>query len=256
MQLQDYVNVVLKRWWVIVIAGLTAAVAAYGFSKLQPSIFRATTSYLVDPSRNDNGLNIVLVNSMNSYRELLLSRRSLEQASRELQLDLPPERLAEDVYVQPQPDDRKMIIQVDHTDPGVAANIANKLGEILQAEVARLNAPKEGFDKISVVPLDPAIAPTGRHSPNTRLNVLAGGILGGIVGLLLAFVLYFIDDTVKTSGDVERFVGLTTLGAIPPIGDQVAKKRSLRPARAWLVLLVGLCAVGAFMASVAMIFRT
>jgi capsular polysaccharide biosynthesis protein len=51
--------------------------------------------------------------------------------------------------------------------------------------------------------------------PNTRVNVLAGAILGLIVGLLLAFVLEYLDDTLKSSADVERFVGLTTLGAIP-----------------------------------------
>lgn len=51
--------------------------------------------------------------------------------------------------------------------------------------------------------------------PNTRINVLAGAILGLIVGLLLAFVLEYLDDTLKSSIDVERFVNLPTLGAIP-----------------------------------------
>jgi capsular polysaccharide biosynthesis protein len=45
--------------------------------------------------------------------------------------------------------------------------------------------------------------------------MLAGAILGLIVGLVLAFVLEYLDDTLKTSEDVERIVGLPTLGAIP-----------------------------------------
>ena len=48
------------------------------------------------------------------------------------------------------------------------------------------------------------------------MNVLAGGILGGFLGLLIALALEFLNDTIKTSQDVSRFVGLTTLGAIPP----------------------------------------
>jgi capsular polysaccharide biosynthesis protein len=235
MQLIDYVNVVRKRFWIIVLVALSAAVAAYVFSKLQPSIFRAESSYLVDQSRNDYGLNMAVTNQMNSYRELLLSRPRLEQASYELQLDLTADQLREDVYVQPQPDTRKIIIQVDNVDPALAAQIANKLGEILQAEVARINETKEGFDKISVVRLDPAVPPQGRYSPNTRLNVAAATFLGGILGLLLAFVLHFLDDTLKTIGDVERFVGLATVGTIPSMDlASPDRPRAARPLK-WLL---------------------
>jgi capsular polysaccharide biosynthesis protein len=53
--------------------------------------------------------------------------------------------------------------------------------------------------------------------PNTRINVLAGAFLGMIVGILLAYILEYLDDTLKNSADVERFVGLTTIGAIPSV---------------------------------------
>ena len=42
-------------------------------------------------------------------------------------------------------------------------------------------------------------------------------VLASVLGVLLAFVLDFLDDTLKSSADVERFVGLTTLGAIPTV---------------------------------------
>jgi capsular polysaccharide biosynthesis protein len=47
--------------------------------------------------------------------------------------------------------------------------------------------------------------------------MMAGAILGLVIGVLLAFVLEYLDDTLKNSADVERFVGLTTLGAIPTV---------------------------------------
>ncbi len=49
---------------------------------------------------------------------------------------------------------------------------------------------------------------------STLLNVL-----GLVVGLLLAFTLEAFDNSLKTPADVERFVGLTTLGAIPTAPD-------------------------------------
>ena len=42
-------------------------------------------------------------------------------------------------------------------------------------------------------------------------------MLGLILGLLLAFALEALDDSLKSPADVERFVGLTTLGAIPTV---------------------------------------
>lgn len=215
MQLQDYFRVLMKRWWVVVLAMLAAAVAAYGVSKMLPRTFRAQAVYLVFANRADNGLNIVLRDTMNSYRELLLQPDALEQISQELQLDVGGEQLLQDVFVQSRPDEQKIIIEVDQPFFETAGNIAGAVGQRLEAEFTRRNAGLEGTDRINVTRIQqPRLVGI---QPNTRINVLAGAILGLVVGLLLAFVLEFLDDTLKSSADVERFVGLTTLGAIPTV---------------------------------------
>lgn len=213
MQLRDYILVLLKRWWVIGLAVLAAAVAAYGVSKMIPQTFRAQTVYLVIANRADNGLNITLRNTMNSYRELVLQPDALQDISQQLQLDVSGERLLQDVYVQPRPDEQKILIEADHHLLAQAEAIAGAVGQRLEAEVASLNATLEGTDRINVTRIQrPRLIDI---QPNTRINVLAGAILGLILGFLLAFVLEYLDDTLKSSGDVERFVGLTTLGSIP-----------------------------------------
>lgn len=213
MQLRDYLAVLAKRWWVIVLATVAAIVGAYGVSKLIPTTYRAQTVYLVVANRADNGLNIVLRNTMNSYRELVLQPDALEQISQQLQLDRTGEQLLDDVYVQPLPDEQKLVIEVDHHFLGQAEAIATAVGKRLESEVTRMNANLDGTDRINVTRIQQArLVSTW---PNTRINIVAGAILGMVIGLLLAFVLEFLDDTVKTSADVERFVGLTTLGAIP-----------------------------------------
>jgi capsular polysaccharide biosynthesis protein len=213
MQIRDYVNVLIKRWWVVVLTTLAAAVAAYGVSKMLPQTFRAQTEYLVIANRADNGLNIVLRNTMNSYRELVLQPDALEEISQQLQLDVSGEAMLQDVYMQPRPDDQKIVIEADHQFGTQAISIAGAMGQRLEAEVVRLNANLDGTDRINVTRVQsPRIISV---QPNTRINVLAGAILGMVLGLLLAFVLEYLDDTLKSSSDVERFVGLTTLGAIP-----------------------------------------
>lgn len=215
MQLRDYISVILKRWWVIALTAVTAVVAAYGVSKLLPHTFRSQAVYLALANQADNGLNIVLRNSMNSYREMVLQPSVLDQISQNLGLDIRGEKWMADVNIQPRPDEQKIVIEVDAASLDQSQAMANAVGDRMVSEVNKINATLEGTARINVTRIQEARLLS--MSPNTKINVLAGGILGLVIGLLLAYILEYIDDTLKNSGDVERFVGLTTLGAIPSI---------------------------------------
>lgn len=215
MQLADYVTVLVKRWWVVALTLLAAAATAYAVSKLLPPTYRAQAVYLAFANQADNGLNIVLRNSMNSYRELVMQPDVLDQISQSLGLDVSGERWMEDVNIQPRPDEQKIVIEVDAPSLDQAMAMADAVGARIIAEVNRINATLEGTARINVQQIQRARLVS--ISPNTRVNVLAGAILGLIVGILLAYVLEYLDDTLKSSADVERFVGLTTIGAIPTV---------------------------------------
>ncbi|GIV90380.1 MAG: LPS biosynthesis protein [Chloroflexus sp.] len=213
MEIRDYVNVLRKRWWVIALTAIAAIAGAYMVSKLLPQTFRTQAVYLALANQADNGLNIVLRNSMNSYRELVMQPSVLDQISQQIGLDISGERLMEDVNIQPRPDEQKIVIEVDLPRLDQSQALADAVGERIVAEVNRINATLEGTARINVTRIQPARLVEIR--PNTRINMLAGAILGLVVGLVLAFVLEYLDDTLKSSEDVERFVGLPTLGAIP-----------------------------------------
>jgi capsular exopolysaccharide synthesis family protein len=68
---------------------------------------------------------------------------------------------------------------------------------------------------LSVV--EPASVPTTPISPNTRLNVLLAASIGFILAVGGAFLLEYLDDTIKTGDDVDRVLKLPTLGAITQI---------------------------------------
>lgn len=213
MEIRDYVNVLVKRWWVIVLTAIAAVGSAYAISKLLPQTYRSQAVYLALANQADNGLNIVLRNSMNSYRELVMQPSVLDQISQQIGLDISGERLMEDVNIQPRPDEQKIVIEVDLPRLDQSQALADAVGERIVAEVNRINATLEGTARINVTRIQPARLVEIR--PNTRINMLAGAILGLVLGIVLAFVLEYLDDTLKTSEDVERFVGLPTLGAIP-----------------------------------------
>ena len=56
----------------------------------------------------------------------------------------------------------------------------------------------------------------GLHTPRTRINVLAGAILGLLLGGTVVFVLEYLESNiVRRKDDVERFLNLPVLAAIP-----------------------------------------
>jgi tyrosine-protein kinase Etk/Wzc len=72
---------------------------------------------------------------------------------------------------------------------------------------------------------DPAIVPEKPIQPKKRLNALLGLILGLVLSLSLAFVLEYLDDTVKTWDDIKENIDLPLLGSIPSIfGSEKANK--------------------------------
>ena len=225
MQLADYITVLRRRWWIILLTGFVAAVAAYAFSKLQAPVYRAEAYYTVSSSRLDAGLSQVMQSSMTNIRDSALAPVQLDKISNQLKLDRSADWLLNDVVsMQSLPADLKMIVRVDYpNEPATAVRLANAIGENMVAIQTTKNAQIDGTDKINVTVLNPA-RDLGIVKPNTKINVAAGLLLGLILGLLLAFLLESLDNSLKSIQDVERYVGLPTLGAIPTIGSS---RRSL-----------------------------
>jgi len=72
-----------------------------------------------------------------------------------------------------------------------------------------------GIESNNISVLDPATTPFAKHTPSTRKNVAMGGVLGLFLGMVIAFLLEFFDDRVKSTEEVARILGLPLLGATP-----------------------------------------
>jgi capsular polysaccharide biosynthesis protein len=87
----------------------------------------------------------------------------------------------------------------------------------------------EAVKAAGVTVIDRAITPRSPVKPKKKLNVAIGGFLGVFVGLGLVFVLEFLDTTLKSAEDVERWLELPVLGRIPEV--DVRQLRSSRRSR-------------------------
>ncbi len=70
--------------------------------------------------------------------------------------------------------------------------------------------------------IDEAQQPLRPISPNVRLNLMLGFVAGLLLAIGVAFFLEFIDDSLKSTEEVERFVKRPIYGMIPRIPDKRA----------------------------------
>ena len=69
-----------------------------------------------------------------------------------------------------------------------------------------------GSNLLTVV--DPAVAPMEPASPRVLLNTLLAALVGLMLAIGIAFLVEYMDDTLKSPDDVEAVAGLPTLGTI------------------------------------------
>ncbi|MEW5868434.1 MAG: hypothetical protein AB1894_04105 [Chloroflexota bacterium] len=78
----------------------------------------------------------------------------------------------------------------------------------------------EGGDVNTISIVEEAPIPTAPFSPNVFKNVLVAAAIGLALAVAGAFLIEYLDDTIKDPDDVARLSGLNTLAAIPPISGE------------------------------------
>ncbi|MCB0333017.1 MAG: polysaccharide biosynthesis tyrosine autokinase [Bdellovibrionales bacterium] len=75
----------------------------------------------------------------------------------------------------------------------------------------------------TVVLIDKAYAPTYHISPNETSNLWTGCLLGGMLGVILAFLLDYLDNRVRSVTDLQTVTRTPVLGVIPQFSRDATK---------------------------------
>jgi capsular polysaccharide biosynthesis protein len=213
VQIQDYLAVLRKSWRLILLTAVVTTLSAVIFAKLQQPIYRSSVVVEVT-GRLDYGTSLAINNQLRQMANRLQTVNLANEVDRRYQFDLGGERLMEKIHTQAFPDSVTIQIDVDDTDPTRARQIARGFAEVF---VERETASQEGLPQQErrVVSMLDEPKPPRLYWPQTRVFLLSGLILGLVLGVLLAFARDFLDDSLKTVEDVERYLGVPTLGMIP-----------------------------------------
>ncbi len=222
MPITEYFRILRRRWWIIVLMVALTTASAYAFSKIQTNVYKATIYVLIKPSRTDLGLTQSAKTLLRSYVAWLDTQTNAQKVVDTLKLDYTADKLRGEVTIAS--DDSRFVIQIDVKDQSIqiAGDVAQKWAELLQQWRDTENAKNARTDWVNAEVLGtPAIA---LSSPQTKVNTLAGAILGLVLGGVIIFVLEYLDAGIlRSPQDVERALAASVLGTIPASETAPAK---------------------------------
>ena len=215
IDLKELLYMMRIRWWIIGLVFIMAVTAsAYvSFQVLEP-VYASRTSLFV--GKEETNIGPVSLSDLNlgqslvsDYREIIRSRLVAREAIEELNLDMPISSFQSRININTVSDARVFSIGFESTDPQLAADAANTLAAILIDKAAEIIE----IDSVQVI--DHAEVPINPIKPNKTMNLAIAGVLGIMLGVFLVFLLEYLDHTIKSEKDVEKYLGLPLLGGIP-----------------------------------------
>lgn len=229
IDLLEIVKILFSKFWIIFCAGILSAFIGFAISAyvLAP-IYESTTKIYIlkkTDSATVTYTDVQLGTQLTKdYAELINSRYVIQKVIEQLSLgDMEYEELKKKVLVDAPTDTRIVSITVKHTNPELAMKIANCVREVAEKHIQNV------MDIEAVNVVEVANMPTKKSSPSILKWTLVSGIAGAFLACSVVVILFLLDDTIKSSEAVEKYLGLSTLTMIPVIlEDNPERKRKMK----------------------------
>lgn len=214
IDLVDLAGFLLSRLPMLILSVLVGALSAGLITWLFiPNKYTATSQLYMVSASSDSVVNLADLNIgttlSSDYVELMRTRPIIEDVIDSLDLEYTYEELIKMLDLSVISNTRIVKISATTLDPEESMKIANCMATISKRELPKvMDAPTPSIAELAVLP-------TKRSSPSLSRNVLLGAaLLLGIV-LLILTAIYTMDDTIKSSEDLEKAFGVMPLSVIP-----------------------------------------
>ena len=226
-------SILWEKILIIIATGLIVGLAGFLISKflITPKYESETKLYVLNRA-NDSAtiLSDVQLSTQltKDYQILVTSAPVMNQVIKELKLDMKASELASTISVDTPSDTRVLQITVTSDDPQRAKVIADKVAEVSSEKICdimkieQVNVIEEGS-----ISEQPAVDTVQKWT-------LIGLALGIVLSCAVIIVRSMLDDTVKTTEDVEKYFNLSTLAVIPiseGMDDGVGKNKKAKKAK-------------------------
>lgn len=207
-----------RRIWIILAAGLllSSVIGIITLYYIKPNYSSTAKLYILTSSTSITSLTDIQVGTSltKDYIQLVQSRPVVEQVIQNLKLNRTYEELLSQMTFSNPTDTRILVITAKDTDPVLAKDIVDQFVEVAKVSISSIMKTEEpSIVELGYVADKPV-------SPSLKKNIAIGALLGMFLAAAVVIVLYMLDDTVKSSEDIEKYLSLNTLTVIPLKEDE------------------------------------
>lgn len=219
---KQLLNILLKRITMILVWGILGITIAgvITFFVITPKYSSQAQLVVTLPQKENTNVNDVNSNlqMINTYKDFIVSDLVLNQVEDRLKSDyrmsMKPDEIKRSISVTQNQNSQMFSIIAKSPKASEAANIANTVANIFKENAKDVL----NVDRITII--SNAVVDTTPVSPNHKLFLLAGLILGLIIGVAFAIIAELMDRTVKDSQFIVEELGFTILGTVPEVSDK------------------------------------
>ncbi|WEG73787.1 YveK family protein [Vagococcus intermedius] len=224
ISLQEIFNILKKRL-VLILSSMFVGIgiaAILTFLIITPKYASNTQLIVKMPKTEEGSANAADVNAtlmmINTYKDIIKSSVVVEKAHERLveknQFTGEANQIQSMLTVSQEQNSQMFTIKAIGTSPKEAQAVAGTVAEVFQEKAKEII----DVDKISII----AKASLNEKpvSPNNKLNLIIGAILGIVVGLGFSLLAELLDKTVKDDSFIRDTLGFPILGSVPQMSEK------------------------------------
>lgn len=213
IDLMEILFLLLRRMWLIIGAGIMGGLlfGLYTHAFIKPQYESQSMIYILTKSTSITSLSDLQVGTQltEDYMVFIKSRPVADKVIENLDLKLSYKEFVDKISIINPENSRVLKLTVRDYNPETARTIVNELTDVSIKRIAEIMTTEE-----------PTVADYGHvaekpYSPNLLKNVVIGILLFAMLAIAAVIIMYIMNDSIKNSEDVEKYLGLNTLGSIP-----------------------------------------
>ncbi|MEJ9228289.1 capsular biosynthesis protein [Peribacillus butanolivorans] len=218
ISIKDIFQTLKKRWKLITLLTLIAALisGAISYFLLTP-VYQSSTQILVNQKQSKNQIDSTQIRSnidmINTYSVIIKSPAILEKVIDDLELEQSVDQLSQKITINSQENSQVFSLTVQDSNPSKAVEIANAVSGTFQKEIKDIM----NVDNVSILAKAEVKENPTPVKPSPLLNIAIAVVVGLMAGIGLAFLLEYMDNTIRDEKDIEKLLDLPLLGSIQKI---------------------------------------
>ncbi|WP_405080397.1 YveK family protein [Paenibacillus chitinolyticus] len=230
LDLKGIFLILKKRLWliltVILLTCIATGIASFYFIKPE---YAANTKLVVNSSyqfegssRIDYGEVSASIMLVNTYKEIIKTPAIMDKVASKLpELKLTADEIIQKVKVSTINETQVLTITVTDENYEAAVKLVNTISGIFKTDIPTIMK----VDNVTILNEAKLDGPAVPVKPSPKMNLVLAFVLSGIVAMGLAFLLEYLDDTIKTEKEIDKYLGLPTLASIGRIKSSDLKSK-------------------------------